>query len=167
MDKPRRDYYLRYIYRKSDKAAIRKRLNKEKAVAYKGGKCEKCGGIFLPCVFDFHHKDPSDKETTGSTFLCWNWDRMKTELDKCSLLCANCHREEHYQNEQESILVSLTKNKKGNQMNEHQIDLAMAETDFVPVDALLEAGVEAQETFQDAEDRGDEDLSAVEIPTFH
>lgn len=93
----KRNYYLRYVYRKSDKVIELKRRKKAKAVAYKGGKCESCGGVFPLCVYDLHHINPEDKLAGGSRFLNWNWDRLKEELDKCSLLCANCHRIEHYQ----------------------------------------------------------------------
>jgi len=66
---------------------------KKRAVEYKGGKCSSCG--YSKCVeaLDFHHvsdKDPNWKSARG-----WSWDRLEKELDKCVLLCANCHREEH------------------------------------------------------------------------
>tara|TARA_R110000822_G_scaffold53903_1_gene138679 strand:- start:801 stop:1364 length:564 start_codon:yes stop_codon:yes gene_type:complete len=79
--------------------SVQKRRIKLKlmAVKYKGGKCERCG--YDKCVdsFDFHHRDPKEKEFgIGGKGHTKSWDKIKKELDKCLLLCANCHREEHY-----------------------------------------------------------------------
>lgn len=73
----------------------RRRLLKEKAVAYKGGKCENCG--YCKCIWalQFHHKDPSQKEFRLSSGNTPSWEKTKTEADKCILLCANCHFELH------------------------------------------------------------------------
>ena len=69
---------------------------KIKLVEYKGGKCEKCG--YNKCIdaLDFHHKDPNEKDFTISG-KSWSFDRLKSEVDKCILVCANCHREIHYE----------------------------------------------------------------------
>ena len=69
--------------------------NKVLAVEYKGGKCEKCGYNTNIKALDFHHLDPSQKDFTISTQKNTSLDRLKPELDKCILLCANCHREQH------------------------------------------------------------------------
>lgn len=55
-----------------------------------------CG--FSKCVqaLDFHHREPKTKEFGLSIRgLTRSWDKIKLELDKCDLLCANCHRELH------------------------------------------------------------------------
>lgn len=66
---------------------------KFKAVQYKGGKCEQCGYIGCIAAFDFHHLDPSLKSFAVSTNPhTRSWERVKEEVDKCLLLCANCHR---------------------------------------------------------------------------
>ncbi len=80
--------------------AVRKRRRKvkQKAIQYKGGKCKGCGydKIVYPEVFEFHHRDPSQKEFAISAQGCSrSWDRVKKELDKCDLYCANCHRIHH------------------------------------------------------------------------
>jgi hypothetical protein len=79
-------------------AAVIKRRRKLKilAVAYKGGKCEKCG--YSKCIdaLEFHHMDPSKKEFgLSARGITRAWSIVKLELDKCKLLCANCHREVH------------------------------------------------------------------------
>lgn len=78
--------------------AVQKRRDnvKQKAVDYLGGECSRCG--YSKCVkaLEFHHPDPSIKgfgiAHRGKTR---SWEKVKLELDKCILLCANCHREEH------------------------------------------------------------------------
>jgi hypothetical protein len=76
---------------------LKKRLRKLEAINYLGGKCEKCGLEFHPSVYEFHHKDPTVKEKDPSKMLQLSWLRVVKELDKCSLLCANCHRLTHHE----------------------------------------------------------------------
>lgn len=68
---------------------------KQRMVEYKGGKCARCNGVFHPFVYDFHHIDPSTKEKSLNSMRYLSWDRIKEELDKCEILCANCHRLTH------------------------------------------------------------------------
>ena len=72
-----------------------RRDSKLKAVKYKGGACGRCGGVFHPSVYDFHHIDPTQKDADPGTFMGRKWETIKKELDKCVLLCANCHRLTH------------------------------------------------------------------------
>lgn len=65
------------------------------AIAYKGGKCQKCGYDKCYGSLAFHHRDPSKKEFGWSKMRCHSWTTILAELDKCDLLCANCHGEEH------------------------------------------------------------------------
>ena len=71
---------------------------KQKAVNYKGGSCEDCSGIFAACIYDFHHIDPSEKDfqISGQGIRRLSWEKIQVELDKCALLCSNCHRLRHY-----------------------------------------------------------------------
>lgn len=69
---------------------------KDRAINYLGGKCADCGGVFHRRVYDFHHVNPEEKEHTVAHMLrCQKWETVKQELDKCVLLCANCHRIRH------------------------------------------------------------------------
>lgn len=73
----------------------RKQLRKQ-AVEYKGGRCERCGYDRCIDAFDFHHTDPTQKDFgISSGGLTRSWKRIQEELDKCVVLCANCHREVH------------------------------------------------------------------------
>lgn len=74
----------------------RQRTLKRQCVEYKGGRCEVCGGHFHPAVFDFHHMNPDEKDFTLSHVKSLKFsDVIKAELDKCILVCANCHRVIH------------------------------------------------------------------------
>lgn len=71
---------------------------KAKALDFLGKKCSNCGYDKCLGALDFHHLDPSEKEFSIHRALSnhWGWDRVETELKKCIILCANCHREVHY-----------------------------------------------------------------------
>ena len=69
-------------------------------------KCAKCGES-RSYTLDFHHKDPSIKDETISR-LTSNRNRMEDilkEIEKCIVLCANCHREFHYLENKEHITI--------------------------------------------------------------
>lgn len=75
------------------------RAFKHYLIEYKGGKCEICGYDKCEGSLEFHHKNPQEKDIEISK---WNFnfnmgiEIFKKEVDKCQLLCANCHREQHY-----------------------------------------------------------------------
>jgi predicted HNH restriction endonuclease len=66
---------------------------RDEALTYKGGKCEYCGYNKYRGSLEFHHKDPTQKDPRG--LRKFKREKLFAELDKCVLLCANCHREEH------------------------------------------------------------------------
>lgn len=74
----------------------RQKKNKQVALDYKGGKCMECGYHRCLAALEFHHADPSKKDPNWTNLRSWGIERIYKELDKCELLCANCHRERHY-----------------------------------------------------------------------
>lgn len=81
------DQYLRNKYE----------LLKEECLIYLGGKrCKSCGTDWLPiCCYDFHHKK-GIKENEISKMIRTKRlldAELKKELDKCTVVCANCHRQ--------------------------------------------------------------------------
>jgi len=74
------------------------RRYKQEAVAYKGGKCVNCG--YNKCLgsMDFHHLDCSQKDPDWEKMRNRPLEKIKAELDKCVLVCRNCHGEIHYEN---------------------------------------------------------------------
>jgi hypothetical protein len=75
----------------------KRRWNKVKirAIIYLGGKCKKCDLVDHPTIYDFHHRDKTQKEVDWSELKIRKWESIKLELDKCDLLCCLCHRKEH------------------------------------------------------------------------
>lgn len=72
----------------------RKVNNKNRAIEYLGGSCKICGIIDSPEIYDFHHIE--NKKFALANNLNKSWENIKAELDKCILLCSNCHRKLHY-----------------------------------------------------------------------
>lgn len=68
---------------------------KEKLVEYKGGKCEICEYNKYIGALDFHHLNPEEKDFTISQYQHLCYEKLKKEVDKCMLVCSNCHREIH------------------------------------------------------------------------
>lgn len=69
---------------------------KEMAIEYKGGCCQCCGYSKSKRALEFHHLDPTEKDFNIShKGHSRSWERVKKELDKCILLCSNCHAEIH------------------------------------------------------------------------
>ena len=65
------------------------------AVDYKGGQCAACGYKRCIAALEFHHLSSGEKDPKWKTLRRCNFDTMKSELDKCILVCSNCHREIH------------------------------------------------------------------------
>lgn len=86
------------VYGRTYMAERRRRL-RDRANEYKTGlRCADCGEDFGPCL-DLHHSDPSTKEFEISDAIQtarYTWERIKKEIDKCVVVCANCHRKRHY-----------------------------------------------------------------------
>lgn len=85
----RREYLIKAV------AKRRKKL-RDLAVFQKGGKCFFCGYNRCQAALDFHHIDESKKDFgISKDGITRSWKRILNEIDKCVLVCANCHREIH------------------------------------------------------------------------
>jgi len=78
--------------------ATKKRHDLKKLfVELKGGICNRCGNVFQACCFDFHHIDPRKKDfIISESYVRQGKVNVFAELDKCILLCKNCHYLLHY-----------------------------------------------------------------------
>ena len=91
------DWYQRNKEQVKAASNDRKRRLRTEWVEYKASlSCTRCGASH-PAIIDFHHNDPSEKEhnifrlaSKGAV------DKLKEELKKCTVLCANCHRIHHF-----------------------------------------------------------------------
>ena len=73
-----------------------RRIIKKKMVEEAGGLCQRCHQAFPDCVFDFHHRDESEKSfSLGDKTSTVKLDLIRAEVEKCDLLCSNCHRIVH------------------------------------------------------------------------
>jgi hypothetical protein len=85
-----------YNKKRSNYAVFWRARVKEDLIKYKGGKCIVCGYCKeIPRAYDFHHRDPKGKEFAISNYTVLNTGKLKEEVDKCDLLCKNCHAELH------------------------------------------------------------------------
>lgn len=73
-------------------AAERKRANKLAAIRLKGGRCQDCDMDFdgWPSLAEFDHVQ--GKVFTISDRGAQSFGTLIAELEKCELVCANCHR---------------------------------------------------------------------------
>lgn len=68
---------------------------KAKAIESKGSVCSVCGCTFDAVCFDFHHEDHTQKDFAVSAILYKSWNEIQSEIEKCVLVCSNCHRVLH------------------------------------------------------------------------
>ena len=66
----------------------------------KGG-CSVCGA-YHPAILDFHHIDPTKKDFTIAQSRTKSKEKFLKELDKCIVLCSNCHRVLHWRERQKN-----------------------------------------------------------------
>lgn len=83
----------------SSKNKAKRKSRLLEAISLLGGKCNSCQGVFDPCVYDFHHLNPEEKEFTIGENMLVSKEKFLKEVSKCVLLCANCHRMEHNKND--------------------------------------------------------------------
>ncbi len=85
----RRDYLIEAVRK-------RRRTLRLKAITSKGGKCQVCGYSKCQEALEFHHID-EERKSFGISKKGYtrSWDKVKAEIEKCVLICANCHREIH------------------------------------------------------------------------
>jgi hypothetical protein len=84
------------------KASIeRKRRLKGEWVQYKATlACDRCGASH-PAIIDFHHPDREDKEHNIFRLVADGaFKKVWEEIKKCVVLCSNCHRIEHFNEQQ-------------------------------------------------------------------
>lgn len=95
-DKKRNASLMNYCKKCFSKYTVERYISRKlQAIEYMGGKCKECGYNKCYSALEFHHLDPTIKEGEWSQMRKWKWERVILELDKCILVCANCHREIH------------------------------------------------------------------------
>lgn len=78
-----------------ERNGARAKATREKILAFRlEHPCIKCGEADPSCL-DFHHVDPTQKDFQIGGRPNASWKSIKAEIDKCVVLCANCHRKFH------------------------------------------------------------------------
>lgn len=82
-----------YVRMERREAEIKKKLTEYKSNL----KCD-CGENHPSCI-DFHHIDPKQKEISICKAVTngWGWERIMKEIEKCKVLCSNCHKKIHWE----------------------------------------------------------------------
>lgn len=97
-------YSREYVRTESGRESVlgtRKRLRRRVRGWYNGLKlglsCQECGENH-PATLDFHHLDPETKDRAVASMISRGWTEAEilSEMSKCVVLCANCHRKLHW-----------------------------------------------------------------------
>lgn len=95
--------YLRCRQCRTNAVTKRRRKIKLMAITYLGNRCKDCGLVdTCPDIYDFHHEKGKDFGIAEKGYTR-SWETVKQELDKCILLCANCHRRRHSKQTESTI----------------------------------------------------------------
>ena len=85
----RRDYLIQAVQKRRKKV-------REMALEFLGGKCSRCGYDRCAEALEIHHLESNEKDFgISARGYTRSWKTVRAELEKCELLCANCHRETH------------------------------------------------------------------------
>lgn len=98
LDPRNREARLRHYYANKDQYLQRNREKRERlrewVSEYKARPCADCGVQYPPYVMDFDHLDPTTKkDVVGRIIMMGSWKQLLAEVEKCDVVCANCHRE--------------------------------------------------------------------------
>ena len=78
-----------------NRAERKKRYDVINALKLERG-CDRCGYNRCVAALEFHHTGEKNFEVSAGIIACKNIDDILAECDICELICANCHREEHF-----------------------------------------------------------------------
>ena len=91
-------WHRKYYHEKPNKKAANKRFRDSQTAWFnslKDNPCEDCGNKFPPRVMHFHHLDEKSKQFRVGYSKTSSREKILEEIEKCVLLCANCHSLRH------------------------------------------------------------------------
>lgn len=92
----RENYHAKYKVAAKASVTKRRKQLKETLTEYKQlRKCERCGDKRY-YVLEFHHLHSKKNNIANMIANANSWERILKEIEKCQLLCANCHKEVHW-----------------------------------------------------------------------
>ena len=107
-----RTYYANNHERQSKLSISRNRKNRKKQRDFvntlKNFPCVDCGNIYPPCVMDFDHRGEVEKTGNIGSLVSQAYftiERLKKEIEKCDLVCANCHRIRTYNRKTKTVVL--------------------------------------------------------------
>ena len=69
-------------------------------------KCSRCPETHVACL-EFHHKNPAKKDFLLSVGVAkYSLKRLQAEVEKCEVICSNCHRKHHWEEKQQRSVVN-------------------------------------------------------------
>jgi hypothetical protein len=88
------EYYRRNRRFESQRVRIRQAATRDRLRELRSVPCLDCGGTYEPHQMDFDHREPRTKSfrLTAGTAMLASAGRLKAEIAKCDVVCANCHR---------------------------------------------------------------------------
>lgn len=104
--KYKRNWYSTNKEKVKDEVLNRRETAKKWYAEFKSGlSCSRCGENHPACL-DFHHKDPTQKDVALAQAVAngWSIDSILKEVEKCDILCSNCHRKLHYEERNASVV---------------------------------------------------------------
>jgi len=100
-----RQYYYNNKEKMKSQSRTWKKIQRQKINEYKDNcSCNKCGES-RNWLLDFHHINPNKKSFQISQGETKGWKKVKKEIEKCVVLCSNCHRDFHYQEKENQITI--------------------------------------------------------------
>ena len=81
--------------KENEQKQIKRNTKTQQIVDYMGGCCIVCGYNKSNYAMECHHTDPTQKEHTISQLKYKKWETILKEIEKCVLVCSNCHRDIH------------------------------------------------------------------------
>lgn len=107
----------------NDNRYVKKWANVKRAMDLLGGKCQSCGETHV-ATLSFHHSDPEQKEHLVSHLVKGrDWVLIEKEVKKCDLLCENCHRKTHFDDERYNRLFQAICNKASGKKTGKEINI--------------------------------------------
>ncbi|WP_436925241.1 homing endonuclease associated repeat-containing protein [Halosimplex amylolyticum] len=96
--------YQRWYYKNREKEIQKKEDRREMLrgwlhrVKREQYECVRCGAGH-PAYLDFHHTDSAEKDLGVGEMVSYGYakESIRAEIENCEVLCANCHRREHYE----------------------------------------------------------------------
>lgn len=91
--------------------AEKRKALKKLLVDYKGGSCCQCGYNKCIASLEFHHRDPTKKDFIIGKAKSIKLEKVIEEVDKCNLMCGNCHTELHFlinEKKREQLKLKMT-----------------------------------------------------------